>query len=75
MRQATRIIHESQEPDRRTGSVTVPITLTSTFKQDGVEKPREGWEYGRTGNPSRRSLEGSIAAAENGAHGLCFASG
>jgi cystathionine beta-lyase/cystathionine gamma-synthase len=75
MRQATRIIHESQEPDRRTGAVSVPITLTSTFQQDGVEKPREGWEYGRTGNPSRLSLEGSIAAAENGRYGLCFASG
>jgi cystathionine gamma-synthase/cystathionine gamma-lyase len=49
--------------------------MTSTFEQDGVEKPRQGWEYGRTGNPSRLSLEGTIASAENGAHGLCFASG
>jgi cystathionine gamma-synthase/cystathionine gamma-lyase len=75
MRPATRYIHESQEPDRVTGAVTVPITLTSTFQQDGVEKPRGGWEYGRTGNPSRASLEGALAAAENGTHGLCFASG
>jgi cystathionine beta-lyase/cystathionine gamma-synthase len=75
MRPATRFIHESQEPDPVTGAVTVPITMTSTFAQDGVEKPRQGWEYGRTGNPSRRSLEGTIAAAENGKHGLCFASG
>ncbi len=75
MRPSTRYIHESQEPDRVTGAVTIPITLTSTFKQDGVEKPRGGWEYGRTGNPSRASLEGALAAAENGKHGLCFASG
>ncbi|MGA2477404.1 MAG: PLP-dependent transferase [Spirochaetia bacterium] len=75
MRPATRYIHEFQEPDPLTGAVTVPITMTSTFQQDGVEKPRGGWEYGRTGNPSRKSLEGTIAAAENGGHGLCFASG
>ena len=75
MRPATRYIHESQEPDRVTGAVAVPITLASTFRQDGVEKPRGGWEYGRTGNPSRASLEGALAAAENGTHGLCFASG
>ena len=75
MRPATRYIHESQEPDRVTGAVTVPITLTSTFQQDGVDQPRGGWEYGRTGNPSRASLEGALAAAENGTHGLCFASG
>lgn len=75
MRPSTRYIHESQAPDPVTGAVTVPITLTSTFQQDGVEKPRGGWEYGRTGNPSRASLEGALAAAENGKHGLCFASG
>ena len=75
MRPATRFIHEHQEPDPVTGAVTVPITLTSTFEQDGVEAPRGGWEYGRTGNPSRKSLEGALAAAENGAFGLCFASG
>lgn len=75
MRPATRYIHESQEPDPVTGAVTVPITMVSTFKQDGVEKPRGGWEYGRTGNPSRTSLEGAIAAAEGAQYGLCFASG
>ncbi len=75
MRLATRFIHEHQEPDPVTGSVTVPITMTSTFEQDGVDTPRGGWEYGRTGNPSRKSLEGTIAAAEGGAFGLCFASG
>jgi cystathionine beta-lyase/cystathionine gamma-synthase len=75
MKPGTRYVHESQEPDALTGAVTVPITLTATFKQDGVGRPRAGWEYGRTGNPSRKSLEGAIAAAENGTHGLCFASG
>ena len=63
MKPGTRYVHESQEPDALTGAVTIPITLTSTFKQDGVGRPRAGWEYGRTGNPSRRSLEGAIAAA------------
>jgi cystathionine gamma-lyase len=75
MRPATRYIHEFQEPDPATGAVTVPITMVATFKQDGVEKPRAGWEYGRTGNPSRKSLEGSLAAAENARYGLGFASG
>jgi cystathionine beta-lyase/cystathionine gamma-synthase len=75
MKPGTRYIHEGQAPDPVTGSVTVPITLTSTFQQDGVDKPRGGWEYGRTGNPSRFSLEAGIAAAENGSFGLCFASG
>ncbi|HEY9593804.1 MAG TPA: cystathionine gamma-synthase [Spirochaetia bacterium] len=75
MRPATRFIHEFQEPDPITGAVTVPITMTSTFEQDGVDKPRAGWEYGRTANPSRISLEGTLASAENGEYGLCFASG
>ena len=75
MRPATRYIHAHQEPDPVTGAVTVPVSLAVTFRQDGVGKPRGGWEYGRTGNPSRSSLEGAIAAAENGRYGLCFASG
>ncbi len=75
MRPATRYIHAHQDPDPVTGAVTVPVSLAVTFRQDGVGKPRGGWEYGRTGNPSRSSLEGAIAAAENGRYGLCFASG
>ncbi len=75
MRPATRYIHACQEPDPATGAVTVPVSLAVTFRQDGVGKPHGGWEYGRTANPSRSSLEGAIAAAENGRYGLCFASG
>jgi cystathionine beta-lyase/cystathionine gamma-synthase len=75
MKFATRMIHEGQEPDRATGAVTVPISLSSTFAQDGIARPRSGFEYGRTDNPTRRSLEATIASSENARHGVCFASG
>jgi cystathionine beta-synthase len=72
---ATRAIHAGQPPDPRTGAVVVPIHPASTFKQDGIGVFREGFEYSRTGNPTRRSLEQTLAALEGAAHGLCFASG
>ncbi len=75
MRFATRAIHAAQEPDAATGAVNVPVHLSSTFKQDGVGRLRGGYEYARTGNPSRASLEGTLASLENARHGLCFASG
>ncbi len=75
MRFATKAIHAGQEPDPRTGAVNVPIFLSTTFKQDGIGKFRSGYEYSRTGNPSRDSLETTIAALEGGRHGLSFASG
>ena len=75
MKFATKAIHEFQEPDERTGSVTFPVYLTSTYKQDAVGKPRGGYEYSRTGNPSRAFLEGTIASLENASYGLCFSSG
>lgn len=75
MRFATRCIHAAQEPDPATGAVAVPVYLSATYKQDGVGKPRAGYEYSRTDNPSRASLEGTLAALENARHGLCFASG
>ncbi len=75
MKFATRMIHEGQEPDPLTGAVTVPLSLAATFAQDGIGKPRSGYEYARTGNPTRRSLEATIAASENARYGLCFASG
>lgn len=75
MRFATRAIHEGQEPDEQTGAVTVPVYLTSTYKQDEVGKLRGGYEYSRTNNPSRASLEKTIASLENAKYGLCFASG
>jgi cystathionine beta-lyase/cystathionine gamma-synthase len=71
---ATRAIHAGQEPDPATGAVVVPIYQTSTFAQDALGKHR-GYEYSRTGNPTRAALEQCIAALEGAAHGLAFASG
>jgi cystathionine gamma-lyase len=71
---ATRAIHAGQAPDPATGAVVVPIYQTSTFAQDALGKHR-GYEYSRTGNPTRAALETCIAALEGGAHGLAFASG
>ncbi|UDY24704.1 cystathionine gamma-synthase [Nocardioides sp. Kera G14] len=72
---STRAIHAGQEPDPRTGAVNVPIYASSTFAQDGVGGLREGFEYARTGNPTRRALETAIAALEGGTHGRAFSSG
>jgi cystathionine gamma-synthase len=71
----TRAIHAGQEPDPTTGAVTVPVHLTSTYKQDGVGGLRGGYEYSRSGNPTRTALEEALAALEEGATGLAFASG
>jgi cystathionine beta-lyase/cystathionine gamma-synthase len=68
-------VHAGLEPDEDTGAVSPPIYQTSTFRQDAVGQPRGGWEYARTGNPTRARLERSIAALEGGSHGLAFASG
>jgi cystathionine gamma-synthase len=72
---ATRAIHAGQEPDATTGAVTPPIHQTSTFVQDGVGGLRNGYEYGRAGNPTRVALETQAAALESGTHGIAFASG
>lgn len=72
---ATRAIHAGQDPDPRTGAVNVPIVASSTFAQDGVGQMREGYEYARTGNPTRTALEQCLAALEGGRHGRAFASG
>jgi cystathionine gamma-synthase len=72
---ATRAIHAGQDPDPHTGSVIVPIHATSTFAQDGVGGLREGYEYARTGNPTRTALETCLAALEGGRYGRAFASG
>jgi cystathionine gamma-synthase len=71
----TLAIHAGQDPDPRTGAVAVPIYQTSTYKQDGVGGLREGYEYSRSGNPTRAALESAMAALESGARGLAFASG
>lgn len=72
---ATLAVHAGQEPDPRTGAVNVPIHYSSTFAQDGLGGLRQGFEYARTGNPSRRALETTLAALEGGRYGLAFASG
>ncbi|QGK68787.1 cystathionine gamma-synthase [Allosaccharopolyspora coralli] len=72
---ATRAIHAGQEPDPNTGSVITPIHATSTYAQDGVGGLRQGYEYSRTGNPTRTALEEVLAALENGQHARAFASG
>ena len=70
----TLAIHAGQEPDPSSGAVMTPIILASTFAQDGPGR-HKGYEYSRSGNPTRRALEGCMAALEGGAHGLAFASG
>jgi len=71
----TRAVHAGQEPDPATGAVVVPIHPASTFAQDGIGGLRAGFEYARSGNPTRAALETSIAALEGGRVGLAFASG
>ena len=70
----TRAMHAGQAPDPTTGAVVAPITLATTFAQDevGVHK---GFEYSRSGNPTRTALEACVASLEEARHGLAFASG
>jgi cystathionine gamma-synthase len=75
LRPDTLAVHAGLEADAETGAVAPPIYQTSTFAQDGVGRPRGGWEYARTGNPTRARLERAIAQLEGGRHGLAFASG
>ncbi|GAB2640407.1 cystathionine gamma-synthase [Gordonia jinhuaensis] len=72
---STKAVHAGYEPDPATGAVNVPIYASSTFAQDGVGGMRDGFEYARTGNPTRRALESAIASLEGGAYGRGFASG
>src|SRR5438105_12975173 len=71
---ATTAIHAGQEPESATGSVTVPIYQTSTYAQQGLGK-HKGFEYARTGNPTRLALERNLAALEGARFGYAFASG
>ena len=68
------LIHGGVDGDSVTGAVNVPVYQTSTYKQDGLGENR-GWEYSRTGNPTRDALEKLIASLEKGKYGLAFASG
>jgi len=71
---ATRAIHAGQEPDPETGAVMTPIYASSTFAQDAPGDHR-GFEYSRTGNPTRHALEVNLANLEGGEYGRAFASG
>lgn len=71
----TRAIHAGWEPDEHCGSVMPPVYMTSTYKQDAPAKPRGGYEYSRTSNPTRTVLQDCLASLENGSHALCFSSG
>jgi cystathionine gamma-synthase len=70
----TRAIHAGQEPDPHTGAIIPPISLATTFVQEAVGKHR-GFEYSRSGNPTRAALETCLASLEGARHGLAFASG
>ncbi len=72
---ATKAIHAGFRPDAATGAVNAPIYASSTFAQDGVGGLRGGYEYARTGNPTRAALEASLAAVEEAAYGRAFSSG
>ena len=70
----TRAIHEGQNPDPATGAVITPIYQTSTYQQEAIGE-HKGYEYSRTGNPTRKALEEALASLEGGEYGLAFASG
>ncbi len=72
---ATRAVHAGAEPDELTGAVSPPIYQTATYAQDGVGRPRRGYEYSRSQNPTRERLERAVADLEGGRHGIAFASG
>ena len=74
MKFSTKAIHVGQEPEESTGAIAVPIYQTSTYAQEEVGK-HKGYEYARTGNPTRTALEACLASLENGKYGLAFASG
>jgi len=74
MRFSTRAIHAGQDPEPVTGSVTVPVYLTSTYQQPGPGKEGK-YVYSRTANPTRTALEECLASLEEGRHGLAFSSG
>lgn len=71
----TRAVHAGQAFDPATGAVIPPVHFSTTYAQDGIGGLRGGYEYGRSGNPTRTALETQLAAIEGGAHALSFASG
>ncbi len=78
MKFATKAIHSGEEPNLKEGGygdAVIPIHLASTFARKEIDKPTGGYEYSRTGNPTRHALEKRLAALENAKYGLAFASG
>ncbi|MDA4127970.1 MAG: PLP-dependent aspartate aminotransferase family protein [Thaumarchaeota archaeon] len=77
MKFATKAVHAGEEPDLDSGSgdVVIPIHLSATFARKDVDKPTRGYEYSRTGNPTRHALEVRLAALEDSKYALAFASG
>ncbi len=71
----TLAVHAGQEPDELTGAVSPPIYQAATYRQDGVGRPRRGYEYSRSQNPTRERFERAVAALEGGGEGIAFASG
>ncbi|MCH1514428.1 MAG: cystathionine gamma-synthase [Acidimicrobiales bacterium] len=71
----TRAIRAGQPHDSRTGGVVTPIALSTTFAQDAVGQPKFGYEYARTGNPTRHAYETCLASLECAQHGFAFSSG
>lgn len=74
MRFSTKAIHAGQRPDPTTGSIMMPVHLTSTYVQESLGK-HKGYVYSRVSNPTRTALEQNIAALEGGNHGMAFGSG
>lgn len=72
---STDAVHSGQDPDPRTGSVVPPIHQTSTYEQDGLGRPRLGYEYARARNPTRDALERNLATLERGQDAVAFSSG
>ncbi|MBM6629614.1 aminotransferase class I/II-fold pyridoxal phosphate-dependent enzyme [Mammaliicoccus vitulinus] len=75
MNKKTLLIHGGKTTDAYTGAVTTPIYQTSTYEQDGIGELRQGYEYSRTANPTRKALETLIADLEHGTNGYAFGSG
>ena len=71
----TLAVHAGAEPDELTGAVAPPIFQTSTYRQEAVGRPRNGYEYARSQNPTRERLERAMCVLEGGRHGIAFASG
>src|SRR4051812_40513796 len=71
----TLAVHAGQEPDAQTGAVAPPIYQTSTYRQAGVGRPIDEYDYARTKNPTRDRFERAVAALEGGGFGIAFASG